>query len=212
MLFPAPPPPAPVSFSRDVAPILAMHCNGCHGDAGGLSTRSYRELMLGGNLGKLIIAGDPERSVLMQFLDGRRTGQQRMPRDGRPLTASQLNLIRRWISEGAANDTSPSKAYRLSRTGVPVSPTKITRVFCRVNTAAYLVLTLRDPGNGRVLWSDAASVKSPKDAVDAAEPGQMISWDIRAGQGWPEAIAIELSIDYAAVEPEAELYAKLLDH
>ena len=38
-----PPPPEPVSFSRDIAPIMAMHCNTCHGESGGISTRSYRE-------------------------------------------------------------------------------------------------------------------------------------------------------------------------
>ena len=211
MLFAAPPPP-PVSFSREIAPILAMHCNGCHGEAGGLSTRSYRELMAGGNLGKPIIPGDPERSVLLQFLDGRRGGQQRMPKDGRPLTSVQIDLIRRWIAEGARHDSPPVTTYRLTRTGVPVTRTGITRILCRLNTAAYLVVTLRDPGNGRILWSDVASVKTPKEAVDTAEPGQMMSWDVRTGKGWPDRVNLELSIDYAAVEPGGtELYAQLIE-
>jgi len=37
-----------VSYSRDVAPIFALHCNSCHGDAetaGGLEIRTYAGLM-----------------------------------------------------------------------------------------------------------------------------------------------------------------------
>lgn len=32
----------PISFHQDVAKIFAYHCNGCHGDAGGLNLRSYQ--------------------------------------------------------------------------------------------------------------------------------------------------------------------------
>lgn len=78
MFFWAPPVP-PVSYSADVAPIFAMHCNSCHGGAGGLSTRSWKELMQGGHLGKLVIPGDSDRSLLLHFIDGRRGAEQRMP-------------------------------------------------------------------------------------------------------------------------------------
>src|SRR4051794_34217687 len=95
----AAPAPVPVSFSRDIAPILAMHCNGCHGDSGGMSTRSYAELMAGGNLGKVIVPGDPSRSLVIHFLEGRRGPEHRMPKDCRPLSDAQIELFRRWISD-----------------------------------------------------------------------------------------------------------------
>ena len=57
----------PVSFHSDVAPIFAMHCNGCHGDAGGLSLRRHSDVLKGGNMGKAIIAG----RALDQNGDGR---------------------------------------------------------------------------------------------------------------------------------------------
>jgi hypothetical protein len=208
MLFAAPPPP-PVSFSRDIAPIFAMHCNGCHGDAGGLSTRSYRELMLGGNFGKIIIPGDPDRSVFLHFLDGRRGERQRMPKHGRPLAPARIDAIRRWIAEGARNDDLPVRSYRMTRAAVPMEPAKVTRIFCRVNTPAYLVISARDPGSGSILWSDVASVKAPKEGMDAGEPGELISWDLRAGTGWPNTVTLELSINYAAGEPTgADFYTE----
>ena len=117
MLF-APPPPPPVSFSHEVAPIMAMHCNICHGDAGGLSTRSYVEIMAGGNLGRVIVPGDPDKSLLIHFLDGRRGENRRMPKDEAPLSITQIETIRRWIAEGAKNDDISAPTYRIKRTDV----------------------------------------------------------------------------------------------
>jgi hypothetical protein len=201
MLFAAPPPP-PVSFSREIAPILAMHCNSCHGDAGGISTRSYAELMRGGNLGKVIVPGDPDQSLLVHFLDGRRGEAQRMPKESQPLSEIQIRAIRRWIAEGATNDNLPVKTYRVTRKGVRMELSRTTRVFCRVNTQAYLELTMRDPVSRRVLWSDVATVK---------KPGKLMSWDLRAGYGWPNAVTLELAIRYAASAPRGtELYTRVL--
>ena len=77
-----------VSFGREVAPIFAMHCNGCHGDAGGLSLRSYKDLIKGGNLGVIVVPGNADGSLLIHFLDGRRGEAHRMPKEGRPLGRS----------------------------------------------------------------------------------------------------------------------------
>jgi hypothetical protein len=166
--------------------------------------------MLGGNLGKLIVPGDPDSSLLLHFIDGRRGEQNRMPKEGRPLSSTQIELIRRWIAEGAKDDNLPFKRYRFTRTGVPVDVDKTTRVFCRVSKKAYLVITARDPRDGRVLWTEVASVKSPKEGMDAAEPGQMISWNLRAGTGWPKKVRLELSIEHAASDPRpVEFYASM---
>lgn len=209
MFFAAPPPPTPVSFSQEIAPILAMHCNSCHGDSGGLATRSYQELMRGGNLGKVVIPGDPARSLILAFIDGRRGEQQRMPREGNPLEPGQVETIRRWIAEGAVDDRRPPEATKLRRIRVPVRSDRVTRIFCRVNTSAYLTVLARDPRSGKVLWSEAATVKQPKEKMDIAKPGELISWDLRAGFGWPKLVNLELSIEYASSEPKAtEFYFK----
>lgn len=200
MLF-APPPLPPVSFSREVAPIMAMHCNVCHGDAGGLSTRSYVEIMAGGNLGRVIVPGDPDKSLFIHFLDGRRGENRRMPKDGPPLASAQIETIRRWIAEGAKNDDAPVPTYRIKRTDVRMGQSTPTRVSARVDTEGYAVVTMRDPVNGRVLWSDIAVVKSPKGRNDTAEPGQLMSWDVRTGNGWPSVVTLELELQYAATEP-----------
>jgi Planctomycete cytochrome C len=196
MLF-APPPPPPVSYSRQVAPILALHCNGCHGDAGGLNVRSYADLMSGGNLGRVVIPGEPGNSLLIHFIEGRRGEPHRMPLGGRPLSPEQTQTIRRWIAEGANRDLSDATEYTRVLPNISVNPGKILRVFCRVSTEAYLTMTIRDSRNGRALLTEVASIKSPKEQGDAGEPGELISWDVRAGNTWPRSINLELKIEYA---------------
>jgi hypothetical protein len=211
-MFFVPPPPPPVSFSREVAPIMAMHCNGCHGHAAGLSTRTYRELMLGGNLGRAVVPGDPERSLIVDFLEGRRGERRRMPKDGRPLSGSQIDTIRRWIAEGANDDDLPPNAYRTVLPGVAVSAARVTRILFRVNTTAYVTVVAKDPVRSTALWTEVGSLKKPKEAGDVGEPGETICWDIRGGTGWPTSVDLELTVQYATEKlRDVEFRANMLE-
>lgn len=210
-MFFHPPPPPPVSYGREVAPILALHCNGCHGDAGGLSTSSHRDLMKGGNMGKVIVAGDADRSLLIHFIDGRRGEAHRMPLGGRPLTAAQIDTIARWIAAGGKDDaqTPPEHTLRLPR--VQTQPGRVLRIYARVNTPAYLVLTLRASAGGDSLLVRSGSLKTPRDPGDLAEPGELITWEVRPERGWPRVLDLELTIRYAARPPEnTEFRAELI--
>lgn len=203
-------PPPPVSFSQDVAPVLALHCNGCHGDGGGLSTRSYAALMAGGNLGRVVIAGNADGSLLIHFLDGRRGEAHRMPLGGQPFSAARIEMFRRWIDEGAKDDAAPPAGQTLRLPKVPMPRGKALRVSYRVSAACYLTLTVRE--GRRVLFEDVASVKSPAERVDAGEPGQQLFWDVRAAPDWPKAVTIELRIQYAAAPlDDTEFHAQPVD-
>jgi len=191
------PPPEPVSFHADIAPIFAMHCNGCHGAAGGLSLRQHAALLRGGNLGRIIVTGDSERSVLIHFVDGRRGEAHRMPIGGRPLSTRQIELLRRWIDEGAKEDAPlPRKSYSLRDVLLPV------RIGCRVPVAAYFTIEALHPQSGAVLWSEAASLKSPPEQNDAGPPGANLHWDLRLAPGWPAAVTIRLTIEHPASPPQ----------
>jgi hypothetical protein len=190
-----------------------MRCNGCHGDAGGLGTRTYAELMSGGNLGKVVIPGEAERSLLVHFIEGRRGERQRMPLGGRPLMPEEIARIRRWIDEGAREDRAALPRHVRSLDSVSLPRGRTLRITCRVNTSGYLTLTLRDRRNRRPLLSRTASIKSPKEEADAGEPGETIWWDVRSENGWPKLVAVELAIDYAMGDPApVELEARLLTH
>lgn len=98
---------APVSFAKDVFPILKKECAviGCHvppNPEGGLDQSSYDKLMRGGNSGKAIIAGNAADSLLVKRIEGRI--QPQMPFGGVPLPKEEINKIKQWIAEGAKNN------------------------------------------------------------------------------------------------------------
>jgi hypothetical protein len=210
-VFFSPPAPPPVSYGRDVAPIFALHCTGCHGEAGGLSTASHRDLMKGGNMGKVIISGEPERSLLLHFIDGRRGEAHRMPLGGRPLTREQIHTIARWIAEGAKDDAESSPQHKFALSSVRIEPGRTLRIVSQVAAPCYLVLTLRHPQSGRALLTRSGSVKNPREPGDVGEPGEPISWDVRPERGWPREIRIELTLMYATGSTDdTELRAELI--
>ena len=209
MPFVAPPPP--VSYSRQIAPVLALRCYSCHGDSGGLNLRTYADLMRGGNLGKAVIPGDPERSLLIAFIEGRRGEAHRMPLGGRSLSAAEIEMFRRWIAEGAKPDRAPKSSPTRVLRNIEMIPGRTLGIFCRVNTDSLLILRVRDPHDGRTLFTDLASVKSQKEQGDAGKPGELISWNLRREAGWPRFVNIELRIEYPAKAPvRTEFFVTLL--
>jgi len=203
------PPPPPVSYYHEVAPVLALNCHSCHGDAGGLSTRSHAELMRGGDMGRVVKPGDPDGSLLVHFIEGRRGEAHRMPLGGRPLGAEQIAVIRRWISEGATEDADNTRQYVTRLPNVRLAGMAVLRVVCKVNAQAYLTLRVSDASGRRSLFTEVASIKSPKERGDAGAPGDRIWWDIHPGRKWPRRVMVELMVQYAAEEPRGtELYVE----
>lgn len=98
------PDPTLISFTKDIAPIFQARCRNCHvGDnsSGNLSLNSYAAMGKGGKSGALLIPKNPQRSLLLARLVN---PQNRMPRNGQPLTNDQLQTINDWILQGAPFD------------------------------------------------------------------------------------------------------------
>lgn len=96
----------PVDFGRDVRPLLARSCLACHG-----FDPSTREMDLRldtfagataarGDRPPAIVPGDPDASILLDRIAAH-DPIDRMPPIGDPLTADEVDVIRRWIAEGA---------------------------------------------------------------------------------------------------------------
>jgi len=97
---------APVSFHNDIRPILSAQCAGCHQPAGAqadLLLTTYDGLRKGGRKGPAVTPGNAAESLLIRYLTGAITPQ--MPFGGKPLPDAQIDLFRRWIGEGARDDT-----------------------------------------------------------------------------------------------------------
>ena len=100
---------AQVSYFRDVRPIFQEHCQGCHQPAkpqGGLVMTNYAALKKGGESGEpAFVPGKPEESLLVDQLLPLGDTPPLMPKDGPPLSKVQIDLISRWVAEGALDDT-----------------------------------------------------------------------------------------------------------
>ncbi|MBM3990136.1 MAG: DUF1553 domain-containing protein [Planctomycetes bacterium] len=96
------------SWSREVAPILAARCFVCHGPdpesrkAGLRLDRREDALRAEEGLDPAVAPGDPERSALMQRVLSD-DPQERMPpsKGHEPLSAGEIDVLRRWIAAGA---------------------------------------------------------------------------------------------------------------
>jgi WD40 repeat protein len=95
----------PVSFYRQVRPILQRSCTGCHQPAkagGKMVLTSYAAAKTGGEQGPGFEAGKPEESLLVEVISGEKPS---MPKNAPPLTKEQVALVTRWIQEGGKDDT-----------------------------------------------------------------------------------------------------------
>ncbi|MFO0956721.1 MAG: c-type cytochrome domain-containing protein [Isosphaeraceae bacterium] len=101
------PPAAPVSFMKDVAPILVQNCIACHNPKKSESKyvmTNFKQLAKGGQQGEGVTLepGDPDSSYFVELI--RPDGVPKMPWKLDPLTNAQIALIERWVQEGARYD------------------------------------------------------------------------------------------------------------
>lgn len=95
--------PAAVDFARDIQPILQANCYECHGaqkTKAHLRLDSPAGIAKGGESGAIFVPGNSEQSLIVRRVLGL-DGDDRMPKDGDPLSAAQITLIRSWIDQGA---------------------------------------------------------------------------------------------------------------
>jgi mono/diheme cytochrome c family protein len=95
----------PVSYKNDIVPIFKASCNECHNEKkkkGKLDMSNYEALKKGGKKGTPWKDNDPAKSLLVEVISG---DKPEMPEDGEPLKKEQVELIARWIKEGAKDDS-----------------------------------------------------------------------------------------------------------
>jgi len=95
-----------VSFSKEIASVLAENCNRCHGTnnpRANFSLANFTALMKGSENGPVLTPGDGAKSLIVMKLKGTASGM-RMPANARPLPDPVIAKIETWISEGAKFD------------------------------------------------------------------------------------------------------------
>lgn len=93
-----------VDFSTEIKPILNKHCISCHGGvkkSGGFSVLFEEEALAPTESGHpAIIPGDPGSSELIRRLT-HDDPELRMPYQRTPLTEEEIDLLKKWIKQGA---------------------------------------------------------------------------------------------------------------
>ncbi len=91
-------------YLRDVQPLFNKYCSGCHSEAdreADFSTETYQSLHAGLKGKPVLLAGDPENSLLIRLIEKR--AEPGMPPEDEPQpTAGDIAVLRNWIESGAA--------------------------------------------------------------------------------------------------------------
>jgi uncharacterized membrane protein len=88
----------PATFET-VSAILTEKCGDCHGETAmnGLNLLTYSDLMAGGESGAAVVPGDADNSLLVKVQS------EAQPHFGQ-LTSEELELVKEWIQNGAAEE------------------------------------------------------------------------------------------------------------
>ncbi|NQW49328.1 MAG: hypothetical protein HQ464_16330, partial [Planctomycetes bacterium] len=99
----------PVRFQDELLPLFAANCLACHNSKtseGGLSLETVATIVAGGDSGPGVVPGMPAASTLLVRAAHRDPDADTMPPQGnsvgaRRLAPKELELLERWIAEGA---------------------------------------------------------------------------------------------------------------
>jgi WD40 repeat protein len=100
-------------FKKDVAPIFAKYCSGCHNDndfEGELSLVSFAKLKKGGEKGAVVVPNRADASLMIRMLTGE-VEPAMPPKDSPQPTEAQINVLRSWINAGAQGPNGETSDY-----------------------------------------------------------------------------------------------------
>lgn len=114
-------------LNLEVRAIFAHRCYQCHSTAkkkGELALDDREGIFLGGESGKVIVAGNAEASELYRRINLSKQDKEAMPPKGKRLSTAEIGLLKLWIDKGAhwANESLkifPEAEMALSRPELP---------------------------------------------------------------------------------------------
>lgn len=112
-------------FAIEIEPLLAAKCNACHGQdpsltLGELALTSRDGMLRGGQSGQpALVPGDPDASLLVDAVSGKRPNLVMPPKQNDRLTADEVDRLKQWIRFGApwpgASELAEIRAREASR-------------------------------------------------------------------------------------------------
>ncbi len=146
-----------LDFARDVRPILARSCVGCHNadkQRGGLRLDDSAAALRGGNSGPVLKPGDAAHSRLVAVVSGADPDLRMPPAKRPPLTPGEVARLRAWIdqgapwprSEAAQAPTRRSAHWAFRPVRRPAAPAVANRAWVRNDIDAFVLARLEKEG------------------------------------------------------------------
>jgi mono/diheme cytochrome c family protein len=187
---------APLSYAREVLPILAKNCFACHGADDAHREAGLRLDTADGARAKLengehaLVDGKPEASELIKRVTST-DADLRMPppKHGKSLTNEQIEVLRRWIAQGA----SYAKHWAYEPPVAPKLP-EVKNGKWPINAVDRFILAELE-----------AAKLAPNDEADRYVLARRLSLDLR---GLPPTIA---EVDAFVADKSPEAYTKYVE-
>ena len=115
---------AKVDFTKEILPTF-QECIKCHGpekQKGKLRLDSRDAALKGGKAGPAFVAGDSAKSELVRRITLPKSDDDFMPSEGEPLPKEKIDLIKKWIDEGA--DWPASASVASDKPGATAKPSR----------------------------------------------------------------------------------------
>ncbi len=132
-----------VDYLRDVKPILATRCYRCHSSLeqeSNFRLDSVPGLVKGGDGGAALVPGKSGESRLIAAV--LRQGDLKMPPEGDPLTAKQIETLKAWIDQGAVPPPEGAEAkvdhWSFKKAARPAVPMPVNSEFVRNPIDAFV--------------------------------------------------------------------------
>ncbi len=116
--------PSKISYDRQIRPIFQANCQGCHQPAkagGDYVMTSFERLLKAGESGTAgVVPGKPDESELLRQITPGADGKAEMPKDKPALSSTDVELVKKWIEQGAIDDTPVNAVQKIDADHPPV--------------------------------------------------------------------------------------------
>ena len=174
---------AKLTFAKDAKAVFRNHCVSCHNgnrSEGDLNLTNYSALMQGSSSGDVIEPGSPDDSYLFQLIT--HADSPKMPPGGQKIPDEEIQVIRKWIIDGAINRSGSKSVARRKQKSLEMNLSPGTRPKSAAMPADLPVVSYAETTRDPIPTSLASSPWSPVIAMAAANQVVLYNTDPKSKQ------------------------------